>query len=138
MDLVLVAVHKVGPHPPLPLVHHLRHRYNADLVALAQDLLVQVVGRVARHQLGRRHLDDLVVKCIHGEDLVVLLLEGDLAGDLADEVLRHVELLDNVLGGVDPPGDGELDVAADVGAALACGAAHLTLSLHIYNTFSYS
>jgi hypothetical protein len=129
VNLVLITVHKIGPRASLPLVHHLGHRYNADLVTLAQDLLIQVVGGVAGHQLGRGHLDDLVVKCIHGEDLVVFLLEGDLAGDLADEVFRHVELLDDVLGGVDPPGDGELDVAADVGAALAGGAAHLTLRL---------
>ena len=129
MDLVLVSVDKVGPGPALPFVHHLGHRYNAHLVALAEDLLVQVVGGVAGPQLGRGHLDDLVVKCIHGEDLVGLLLEGDLAGDLADEVLRHVELLHDVLSGDDPPGDGELDVAADVGAALARGTAHLSLRL---------
>ena len=63
------------------------------------------------------------------EQPISILLEGDLAGDLADEVLRHVELLHDVLSGVDPPGDGELDVAADVGAALARGTAHLSLRL---------
>ena len=39
-----------------------------------------------------------------------------------------------MLGSDNPPGDGELNIAADVGGALAGGATHLTLRLEIVNS----
>ena len=79
IDFVLVAVDKEAPRPPLPLVVDLGHRDHPHLVPLSQDLLLGELGGVAGHQLGRGHLDHLVIKTLNWEHALALLLIRDLA-----------------------------------------------------------
>ena len=79
IDFVLVAVDKEAPRPPLPLVVDLGHRDHPHLVPLSQDLLLGELGGVAGHQLGRGHLDHLVIKTLHREHALTLLLIRHLA-----------------------------------------------------------
>ena len=79
IDFVLVAINKEAPRPPLPLVVDLGHRDHPHLVPLSQDLLLGELGGVAGHQLGRGHLDHLVIKTLHREHALTLLLIRNLA-----------------------------------------------------------
>jgi hypothetical protein len=45
---------------------------------------------VTGHQLGRGHLDHLVIKTLHWEHALTLLLIRNLAADVSDEVLWNV------------------------------------------------
>ena len=85
IDFVLIAVDKEAPGPPLPLVVDLGHRDDSHLVPLSQDLLLGELGGVAGHQLGRSHLDHLVIKTVNREHTLTLLLIRHLATGLAQE-----------------------------------------------------
>ena len=100
-------------------------------MSLSQDLLLGKLTPVAGHQLRRGHLDHFVLHGLHRADPEVLLLEGDLTRHVPDEIIRNVKFLRDVFGGVDPPGDGELDEAEDVGGAVAGVAADLASRLRV-------
>ena len=98
-------------------------------MSLSQDLLLGKLTGVTGHQLSRGHLDHVVIHRLHAANHQLLLLEGDLAGHVPDEIIWDVQLVRDVFRGVDPPADGELDEAEDVGGAVTGSAAHLSSGL---------
>ena len=126
---VLIAVNKEASCFSLPFIINFGHWYNSHLVSLSQDLLLGKLAGVTGHQLSRGHLDHVVIHRLHAADHQLLLLEGDLAGHVPDEVLRDAELGGDVLGGDQAPGHRQLDVGPDVGRALARRAVNLPAGL---------
>lgn len=102
---VLIAVNKEASCFSLPFIINFGHWDNSHLVSLSQDLLLGKLAGVTGHQLSGGHLDGFFFKCSNRNDFRELLLEGDLTGDVPDEILRDVELGGDVLGGDEAPGD---------------------------------
>ena len=128
---VLIAVNKEASSFPLPFIINFGHWYNPHLVSLSQDFLLGKLAGVTGNQLSRGHLDHVVIHRLHPANHQLLLLEGDLAGHIPDEIIRDVQLVRNVFRGVNPPADGELNKAEDVGGAVTGSAAHLPSSLKV-------
>jgi hypothetical protein len=63
-------------------------------------------------------------KCIDGLNTRRLLLVGHLSRDVSDEIGGQIQPLDDVLGCVGFPSNGQLDVAADLAVAFASSAVH--------------
>ena len=85
---VLIAVNKEASCFSLPFIINFGHWDNSHLVSLSQDLLLGKLAGVTGHQLSWGHLDHVVIHRLHPANQQPLLLEGDLAGHVPDEILR--------------------------------------------------
>ena len=88
-----------------------------------------IVGTTSSEIISPHQSFKTCLKCSDRLHLGELLLEGDLAGHVPDEVLRDAELGGDVLGGDQAPGHRQLDVGPDVGRALARRAVNLPAGL---------
>ena len=138
MYFVLIAVNKEASCFSLPFIINFGHWNNSHLVSLSQDFLLGKLAGVTGHQLSRGHLDHVVIHRLHAADHQLLLLEGDLAGHIPDEIIWDVQLVRDVFRGVDPPVDGELDEAEDVGGAVTGSTAHLATGLTVKQSATLS
>ena len=129
VGLVLVAVDVKLMLLALPLVGDPGDGHDADLVTLADDLLIGEGVRVVAHQLQRGVLDVVVVDVLKCFDAGRLFLERDLSRYVPDEVARQIELFHDVLERVNLPRDGELNVAPDLTLAVAHGAVDFSLGI---------